>query len=77
MDSLWASRREGHRMLVLGIMALGATSGGGMRPLLFILLVLAMLLLLTGAILAVVALRNQRKDRLNGATLEQLEKEAS
>lgn len=64
-------------MLVLGIMALGATGGGGMRPLLLILLVLAMLLLLTGAILAVMALRNQRKDRLNGATLEQLEKEAS
>lgn len=61
-------------MLVLGIMALG-TIDGGMRPLLLILLVLAMLFLLTGAMLAVVALRNQRKDRLNGATLEQLEKE--
>jgi uncharacterized membrane protein YqjE len=46
-----------------------------MRPLLFGLIVLAMLLLLAGAILAVVALRNQRKDRLKVATLEQLENE--
>ncbi len=62
-------------MPVLGIMVLGDSSSEGMRPLLFGLIVLAMLLLLAGAILAVVALRNQRKDRLNVATLEQLENE--
>jgi hypothetical protein len=56
-------------------MVLGDSSSEGMRPLLFGLIVLAMLLLLAGAILAVVALRNQRKDRLNVATLEQLENE--
>ncbi|HEX4716663.1 MAG TPA: hypothetical protein VH164_17225 [Ktedonobacteraceae bacterium] len=62
-------------MPVLGIMVLGDSSSEGMRPLLFGLIVLAMLLLLVGAILAVVALRNQRKDRLNVVTLEQLENE--
>lgn len=62
-------------MPVLGIMVLGDSSSEGMRPLLFGLIVLAMLLLLVGAILAVVALRNQRKDRLKVATLEQLENE--
>ena len=62
-------------MPVLGIMVLVDSSVGEMRPLLFGLIVLAMLLLLAGAILAVVALRNQRKDRLNVATLEQLENE--
>jgi uncharacterized membrane protein YqjE len=56
-------------------MVLGDSSSEGMRPLLFGLIVLAMLLLLVGAILAVVALRNQRKDRLKVATLEQLENE--
>lgn len=62
-------------MLVLSIMALGAVSGAGMRPLLFILLVLAILLLLAGATLAVIALRNQRKDGQHVATLQQLENE--
>jgi hypothetical protein len=62
-------------MPILGMMVLGDSSSEGMRPLLFGLIVLAMLLLLAGAILAVVALRNQRKDRLNVATLEQLENE--
>jgi hypothetical protein len=62
-------------MRVLGIFVLGDTSGG-VRPLLLVLLVLAIVLLLTGALLAVVALRNQRKDALHVDALEQLENEA-
>jgi flagellar basal body-associated protein FliL len=62
-------------MLVLGIMALGSVSGGRMRPLLFTLLVLAIVLLLAGAMLAIIALRNQRKDGQHVATLQQLENE--
>lgn len=54
-------------------MALGESSNGGMHSLLFGLLVLAMLLLLLGATLAVVALYYQRKDRQNVAALEPME----
>lgn len=64
-------------MLVMGIMALGVISDGGMRSLLLVLLVLAIIFLVAGAVLAVVALRNQRKVALDVATLEQLENEAS
>lgn len=49
---------------------------GNMRPLLLILLMLAILFLLAGAILAVIALRNQRRGKANGIGLEQLESEA-
>ena len=63
-------------MSVLGIMVLGVISDGGMRSMLLILLVLAVMLLVAGAVLALVALRNQRKVALDVATLEQLENEA-
>lgn len=64
-------------MSVLGIIALGAVSDGGMRSMLLILLVLAVVFLVIGAVLAVVALRNQRKVAPNAATLEQLDGEVS
>ena len=64
-------------MFVLGIMVRGVISDGGMRSMLLILLLLAVAFLVAGAILAVVALRNQRKVALDVATLEQLENEAS
>lgn len=64
-------------MPVLGIMVLGVISDGGMRSVLLILLVLAVLFLVAGAALAIVALRNQRKVALDVTTLEQLENEAS
>lgn len=64
-------------MFVLGIMVRGVISDGGMRSMLLILLLLAIVFLVAGAILAVVALRNQRKVALDVATLEQLENEAS
>jgi uncharacterized membrane protein HdeD (DUF308 family) len=58
-------------------MVLGVISDGGMRSVLLILLVLAVLFLVAGAALAIVALRNQRKVALDVSTLEQLENEAS
>ncbi len=64
-------------MPVLGIMVLGVISDGGIRSVLLILLVLAVLFLVAGAALAIVALRNQRKVALDVTTLEQLENEAS
>jgi hypothetical protein len=64
-------------MFVLGIMVLGVISDGGMRSMLLILLVLAVIFLVAGAALAIVALRNQRKVALDVTTLEQLENEAS
>lgn len=64
-------------MSVLGIMVLGVISDGGMRSMLFILLILAVIFLVAGAALAIMALRNQRKVAPDVATLEQLENEAS
>ena len=64
-------------MSVLGIMVLGVISDGGMRSMLLILLVLAVIFLVAGAALAIMALRNQRKVAPDVATLEQLENEAS
>jgi flagellar basal body-associated protein FliL len=58
-------------------MVLGVISDEGMRSMLLILLVLAVVFLVAGAVLAIVALRNQRKVGLDGSQLEQLENEAS
>lgn len=63
-------------MSVLGIMVLGVVADEGMRSLLFVLLMLAIVFLVAGAILAVMALRNQRKVAPDVAALEQLENEA-
>lgn len=59
----------------LGIMVLGVISDEGTRSMLLILLVLAVVFLVAGAVLALVALRNQRKVALDVATLEPLESE--
>ena len=64
-------------MSVLGIMVLGVISDEGTRSMLLILLVLAVIFLVAGAALAIMALRNQRKVAPDVATLEQLENEAS
>lgn len=63
-------------MPALGIMVLGVISDEGMRSMLLILLILAVVFLVAGAVLAIVALRNQRKVTLDVATLEQMENEA-
>lgn len=63
-------------MLVLDLMVAVDAGKGSMRPLLLILLVLAVLFLLAGAILALVALRSYRRSAPDMAHLEQLENEA-
>ncbi|HEY0756827.1 MAG TPA: hypothetical protein VGD98_22940 [Ktedonobacteraceae bacterium] len=63
-------------MFTLGIIVLGVISDGGMRSMLLILLILAVVFLVTGAVLALVALRNQRRVALDVTTMEQLENEA-
>lgn len=60
-------------MFVLDFVVADAES---MRPLLLILLVLAILFLLAGAIIAIFALCKQRKSAVGGITLKQLENEA-
>lgn len=63
-------------MFALGIMVLGVISDGGMRSMLLVLLVLAVVFLVAGAALAVVALRNQRRISLDVSHMESLENEA-
>ena len=55
---------------VLGISVLGIASNGGMRPILLLLLVVAVVLILVGCCIALLTLRNQRKDNLAFITVE-------
>lgn len=50
--------------IVLGISALNTTSNVGMRPILLLLLIVAVVLILLGCCIALLTLRNQRKDSL-------------
>jgi hypothetical protein len=62
-------------MFVLGILALSAADNGGMRPMLLLLLGVAVILLLAGCSIALLTLRSQRKDRLAFNALEQSDRE--
>jgi hypothetical protein len=62
-------------MFVLGILALSAADNGGMRPMLLLLLGVAVILLLVGCSIALLTLRSQRKDRLAFNALEQSNRE--
>ncbi len=62
-------------MFVLGILALSAADNGGMRPMLLLLLGVAVILLLMGCSIALLTLRSQRKDRLAFNVLEQSDRE--
>lgn len=57
-------------MFVVGISALNATGDGGMRPILLILLIVAVILILVGCSIALLTLRKQRKDHLAFSTME-------
>jgi hypothetical protein len=57
-------------MFVLGISALNTTGNGGMRPMLLLLLIIAVIMLLIGCSIALLTLRNQRKDCLAFITME-------
>ena len=56
--------------IVLGISALNTTSNVGMRPILLFLLIVAVVLILLGCCIALLTLRNQRKDNLAFITVE-------
>jgi hypothetical protein len=61
-------------MYVLGIMTVGSIMGGT-RPILLALLLVAVFLILAGCIIALLTLRNQRKNAFAPFTLEQLDSE--
>jgi hypothetical protein len=62
-------------MFVLETMTSDTISNGNTRLLLFVLLMLAIILILTGAVIATFTLINQRKERSAPFPLEQLERE--
>jgi hypothetical protein len=55
---------------VLGIPALNTTGNAGMRPILLLLVIVAVILILMGCCIALLTLRNQRKDKLAFITVE-------
>jgi hypothetical protein len=55
---------------VLGLSALSTTVNEGMRPMLLFLLIVAVVLILVGCGIALLTLRNQRKDKLAFITFE-------
>ena len=55
---------------VLGISALSTRVSVGMRPLLLILLVIAVVLILVGCGIALLTLKNQRKEKVAFITVE-------
>ena len=57
-------------LFVLGLSTLNLTDNGGIRPMLLLLLIVAVLLLLLGCSIALLTLRNQRKDHLAFITVE-------
>ena len=64
-------------MFVMGALALSAADNGGMRPILLVLLVIAVILILAGCAIALLTLRSQRKGRFARIAVEQsnIEKE--
>jgi hypothetical protein len=63
---------KGVKYMMLGILVLGATDIGGMRLMLFMLLMVAVGLLLAGSIIALMTLRNQRKTAVTNFASKQL-----
>jgi hypothetical protein len=55
---------------VLGTPVSSTVSNVGMRPILLLLLIVAVFLILVGCCIALLTLRNQRKDKLAFITLE-------
>ena len=55
---------------VAGIATLSTSVNVGMRPLLLVLLVVAVILILVGCGIAVLSLKNQRKDQVAFTTVE-------
>ena len=63
-------------MSLLAMLVIGTMTAGGMRPLYLLLLLLAVILLVTGCAIALLTLRNQRKNsQLALISLEQTDQE--
>jgi hypothetical protein len=62
-------------MFVMGALALSAADNGGMRPVLLILLVIAVILIFAGSVIALLTLRNQRKNQFAHIAVEQSNRE--
>ncbi len=62
-------------MFVMGALALSAADNGGMRPVLLILLVIAVILIFMGSVIALLTLRNQRKNQFARIATEQSNRE--
>ena len=62
-------------MFVMGAIALSAADNGGMRPVLLILLVIAVILIFTGSVIALLTLRNQRKNQFARIATKQSNRE--
>jgi flagellar basal body-associated protein FliL len=62
-------------MFVMGALALSAADNGGMRPVLLILLVIAVILIFAGSVIALLTLRNQRKNQFARIATEQSNRE--
>ncbi|HEX6478570.1 MAG TPA: hypothetical protein VF043_06980 [Ktedonobacteraceae bacterium] len=58
-------------MFVMGALVSSAAVNGGMRPVLLALLVIGVLLILAGSAIALLTLRNQRKERFTRIVVEQ------
>jgi hypothetical protein len=62
-------------MFVMGALALSAADSGGMRPVLLVLLVIAVILIFAGSVIALLTLRNQRKNQFARIATEQPSRE--
>jgi len=62
-------------MFVMGALALSAADSGGMRPVLLVLLVIAVILTFAGSVIALLTLRNQRKNQFARIATEQPSRE--
>ena len=60
---------------MLGVMVISTANSGGMRLMLLSLVLVAIVLLLTGATIALLTLFNQRRSNLASITSNQLESE--
>ena len=62
-------------MFVMGALTLSAADNGGMRPVLLILLVIAVILIFAGSAIALLTLRSQRRNQFSRIAVEQSKRE--
>ena len=62
-------------MFFMGALALSAADNSGMRPVLLVLLVIAVILIFAGSVIALLTLRSQRKNQFARIAMEQSNRE--